>query len=398
MNSAHFLVCIKHLFGKVNLLKEIAVYIHIPFCSNKCYYCDFVSFPRLDKRIDEYVDCLIKEMEMYKDTLKEYTVETVFIGGGTPSYIDEKYILRILDYLYHNYRSDEIREITIEVNPETVDYEKVKAYRDIGINRISIGLQSTNDNLLMQVGRKHTFSDFLRSYEIIEKAGYKNISVDLMFGLPNQSIDDCINSLENVIDLNVNHISYYSLIIEENTIMNKWYKEGRIKLPDENTEREMYHIGVELLKSKGYKHYEISNFAKHGYECKHNLFYWKIKPYVGFGISSHSNIGNRRFWNHSKYSNYIDTINDGGIPVEGEEYIDNDMQMAEFMIMGLRLIDGVNKDEFKKRFNVDIEEKYGRALNKHFTQGLITEENGNIKFTKKGLDLSNIVYVDLLPD
>jgi len=382
----------------VELLREIAVYIHIPFCSSKCYYCDFVSFPRLDKRIDEYVECLIMEMELYKDMLKECTVETVFIGGGTPSYIDESHIMRILEYLYQNYKSDGIKEITIEVNPETVEYKKVKAYKDTGINRISIGLQSTNDNLLAQIGRRHTFDDFLKSYEIIEKAGFNNISVDLMFGLPNQNIDDCVNSLDSVIDLNVKHISYYSLIIEENTLMNRWYKEGKMKLPDEDVEREMYHVGVELLKSKGYRHYEISNFAVQGYECRHNLYYWKIKPYIGFGISSHSNIGNKRFWNYSSYSSYINALKNGNIPMEGEEYIDKDMQMAEFMIMGLRLVDGVNRNEFKKRFNVDVDEIFGKALNRHFKNGLITEKNGNIMFTERGLDLSNIVYVDLLPD
>lgn len=352
----------------------------------------------MDKRIDEYVNSLIKEMEMYKDILGEYTVETVFIGGGTPSYIDERYIVRILEYLYRNYRSEDIKEITIETNPETVEYTKVKAYKDIGINRISIGLQSTNDNLLTQIGRKHTFNDFLKSYEIIEKAGFNNISVDLMFGLPNQTIDDCINSLESVVDLKADHISYYSLIIEENTLMNRWYKEGKLKLPDEDTEREMYHKGVEFLKSKGYRHYEISNFEIHDKECRHNLFYWKIKPYIGFGISSHSNIGNKRFWNYSKYSKYINAINNGDIPVEGEELIDDEMKMAEFMIMGLRLVDGVSRDEFRKRFNVDMEEKFGKALSRHLKQGLIAEENGNIRFTKMGLDLSNIVYVDLLPD
>lgn len=349
-------------------------------------------------KIDKYVDYIIKEMDMYKDTLKEYRIETVFIGGGTPSYIDHKHIVRILEYLYHNYNSDEIEEITIEANPETVTYEKLKAYKDIGINRISLGLQSTDDKFLKEIGRRHSFNDFLKAYENVEKTGFENVSVDLIFGLPNETVKDCINSLETVVALGVNHISYYSLIIEEGTLMNKWYREGKIKLPHEDVEREMYHRAVEFLSERGYKHYEISNFAKEGFQCKHNLYYWKIKPYIGFGISSHSNIENKRFWNYEDYNRYVDALSKGNLPIRGEEHIDDTMKMAEYMIMGLRLIDGVNRQEFKNIFKEELDYRFGEALDKHKKQGLLIEENGNIKFTRKGLDLSNIVYVDLLPD
>lgn len=352
----------------------------------------------MDKRIDEYVDKLIMEMDMYKDTLKEYEIETIFIGGGTPSYIDHKHIVKILDYLYKNYNSDAIKEVTIEANPETVSYQRLKAYKGIGINRISLGLQSTKDEILKTIGRRHSFNDFLRAYENIEKIGFENVSVDLIFGLPNETLEDSMASLEAVAALGVKHISYYSLIIEEGTLMDKWHREGKLNLPDEEVEREMYHRAIDFLKGRGYKHYEISNFAQEGFQCRHNLYYWKIKPYIGFGLSAHSNVGKRRFWNLKEYNTYIRSISQGSLPVGGEEYIDENMQMAEYMIMGLRLIDGVNREEFKGRFKEEMDHRFGWALDRHKKQGLLMEENGNIRFTKKGLDLSNIVYIDLLPD
>lgn len=380
------------------MLKKIAIYIHIPFCSSKCYYCDFISFPNMDNRVHQYVRYLLKEMDMYKDVMKEYKIDTIFLGGGTPSYIDQKHVEGILKYIYDNYNSSEIKEITIEVNPETVTYDKLKVYKSIGINRISLGLQTTKDKILKEIGRRHTFEDFLKAYEATRKAGFENINVDLIFGLPNQTVEDCINSLDAVVTLGVKHISYYSLIIEEGTLMDKWHREGKLNLPDEDSERQMYHEAIKFLESMGYKHYEISNFAKEGFKCRHNLYYWKLEPYIGFGISSHSNIGYKRFWNYKDYNKYINSLQMGHFPVEGEEYIDENMKMLEYMIMGLRLIEGVSKEEFKNTFKIEMDDIFGLVLDKHKKQGLLTEKNGNIKFTKKGLDLSNIVYVDLLPD
>lgn len=379
-------------------MKELAIYIHIPFCSSKCYYCDFVSYPRLEKRIGEYIDYLLVEMDLYKEKLQDYIVKTVFIGGGTPSHIDGENIARLLEFIYTNYNSDNIKEVTLEANPETITYEKAKLYSKYGINRISMGVQTLNNKLLRKIGRNHTSYDVYRSYEILRKVGINDINIDLMFGLPNQTMKDCIGTLESIADLGAEHISYYSLIIEEKTLMYRWHKEGKVILPNEELEREMYHSGIDFLKSKGYKHYEISNFSKEGFECKHNLFYWKLKPYIGVGISAHSNIENKRFWNHDKFNRYFDELKEENLPISGEEYIDNKMEIAEYVIMGLRLIDGVNKSEFRKRFNINLEDIYGNVLSKYEKQGLILEDNSSYKFTRKGLDLSNIVYVDLLPD
>lgn len=379
-------------------MKELGVYIHIPFCKSKCYYCDFISFSKLDIEIDTYIDYLIKEMELYREYLKKYSIKTIFIGGGTPSYLEGHYISKILNYIYKNFNVENIQEISIETNPGTLNKEKLRVYKEWGINRLSIGVQSLNDNLLKAIGRAHTSMDFYKSYELIRSLGFKNINVDLMFGLPNQTIDDCLRTLEEMVRLEAEHISYYSLILEDNTKMNRWYNEGSIKLPNEDIEREMYHNGIKYLEENGYKHYEISNFSKEGFFCRHNLFYWNLKPYVGFGIAAHSNLKGKRFWNFNYFDDYYNSLDRERVPIEGQEEIDEEMEIAEYLIMGLRLIDGINKHEFTNRFHVKVEDIYGGILKKYEERGLLNIDDEWISFTSKGLDLSNIVYVDLLPE
>lgn len=378
-------------------MKDLGIYIHIPFCQSKCYYCDFISFANSNKEIQHYVNYLIKEIKMYKNLLKDYSIKTIFIGGGTPSYLKPKYIYNILNYIYKNFNGKGVTEITIEANPGTLDDEKLKIYKEAGINRISLGVQSLDDRLLESIGRTHTSKDFYKSFEKIRKIGFNNVNVDLIFGLPNQTLEDCEKSLREMVKLDLEHISYYSLILEENTLLEKWHKEGKIILPDEELEREMYYLGKDILKNNGYKHYEISNFAKEGYESQHNLFYWQLKPYIGFGLSSHSNLNNKRFWNYSKLKDYYYTIDNGKFPIAGNEYINREMEIAEYLIMGLRLIDGIDKNDFSSRFNTNVENIYENVLIKHKENGLLDIDEKNIRFTTKGLDLSNKVYVDLLP-
>ena len=379
-------------------MEDVGIYIHIPFCISKCYYCDFISFPRLDNRVDEYIDYLIKEIDLYKECLKKHRVKTIFIGGGTPSYLEGRYIYKLLDHIYKNFNTDKLEEVTIEANPGTLNKEKLRIYKKSGVNRISIGVQSLNDRLLEEIGRSHTSMDFYRNYELIRNTGFKNVNVDLMFGLPNQSLKDSQNTLEEIVKLKVEHISYYSLILEEKTLMNRWYNDGKIEIPDEELERKMYHSGIEFLQNKGYNHYEISNFSKDGLECKHNLIYWQIKPYIGFGIAAHSNLNKNRFWNYNDFENYYNSIDKGKAPIGGKEEIDKKMEIAEYLIMGLRLIEGINKEDFVNRFHIRIEDIYGDILKKHQNQDLLYIDRQRIKFTPKGLDLSNVVYVDLLPD
>ena len=279
-------------------MKKVSIYIHIPFCERKCYYCDFVSFPKNNK-VGSYIDNLIRELALYKDKLSQYQIDTVFIGGGTPTSIGAEYIEKILAYIYENFNAKGIREITIEGNPGTIDINKASIYKKAGINRISLGLQSLNNQLLKSIGRIHTAEDFIESFKLLRSLGFQNINVDLMFGLPSQRMEDLLDTIRGVMDLGVDHISLYSLIVEDNTLLNRWHNKGLLELPSEDMEREMYHRAVDLLEDNGYIQYEISNFSKANYVCIHNLVYWRLEPYLGVGLSSHSNLFQKRFWNTS---------------------------------------------------------------------------------------------------
>ena len=257
-------------------MREIGVYIHIPFCIQKCYYCDFISFSDKNDLQEKYIKAVISEIREFFKNNSAITISTIYIGGGTPSFINCDYIKDILN----EFDSSKVPEITIEVNPGTINYEKLLCYKKIGINRISIGLQSANDKLLESIGRIHNFNDFLNTYDLAKKAGFNNINVDLMIGLPNQTIEDIKYSLEEITNLKPKHISVYSLIVEEETKIFKMVEEGKLKLPDEELERNMYWYVKNYLELKGYKHYEISNFAKVGFESKHNLDCWSQKEYA----------------------------------------------------------------------------------------------------------------------
>lgn len=378
-------------------MEELAMYIHIPFCISKCYYCDFNSYSDKNEYILDYIKHVNNELKMYSKIVSKYKIKTIFIGGGTPSSIKASYIYEILKNIYKNFNVSDIIEVSIELNPKTVDDEKLKTYKEIGINRISIGCQSLQDKILKSIGRVHTSSDFHKTYELIIKHGFSNINVDLMFGLPEQSTNDVLSTLSDITSLEVNHISLYSLIIEEGTKFYNWYNNSKIKLPEEDEERNMYHQSIDYLKDQGYNHYEISNFAKSGFECEHNLFYWQLKPYIGIGLGAHSNIGGKRFWNYGDFESYFVNIRDGMLPISGEEVINTEMEMAEFLILGLRLIKGISKKEFYQRFNISVDDVYGEVLKTHRESGLLYIDEEYIKFTSKGLDLANLVLVDLLP-
>ena len=274
--------------------KELGIYIHIPFCKSKCYYCDFISYTNKENYIEEYIKNIIEELEQYD--LSNYNITTIYIGGGTPSFINEKYIVQLLrnlkTKLSNNQTNFENMEITIEINPGTITKNKIEQYKKAGINRVSIGLQSTDNDLLKQIGRIHTYEEFLEAYEIIKEAGFENINIDLMIGLPNQTIQMLKTTLEEIKKLNPAHISVYSLIVEENTKIEKMIEKGKLQLPDENSERQMYWYVKNKLELKGYKHYEISNFAKEGKQSKHNLNCWEQKEYIGLGASEDCNFNN----------------------------------------------------------------------------------------------------------
>lgn len=376
-------------------MKEISLYIHIPFCRSKCYYCDFLSFSNIDHRIGDYINSLIIELGLYKEILQDYKITTIFIGGGTPSYIDGKYIYNILDFIYRNFNLSQAPEISMEGNPG-LSKDEVNIYKDAGINRFSMGVQTFNDELLKTIGRTQRIEDFYNSYNLLRQANINNINIDLIFGLPNQKISHVIDSLKQAIELDMEHISYYGLILEENTHLYDLVNGGRLTLPNEDDERRMYHDATDYLINNGYKHYEISNYANPGFECKHNLVYWDLLPYIGIGLNSHSNFLGKRFWNKNKLSEYIEDLNSGILPIAGEEIVDRQTEIVEFCILGIRKISGIDKIQFKNRFALEIEDIYKGIIKKHEDSGLIINSPTNIKLTKRGLDLSNLVEVDFL--
>lgn len=377
-------------------MKTVGVYIHIPFCKSKCYYCDFNSFSGKEDMVEKYIKNLIYELKIYKKLIKEYSISSIFIGGGTPSHIDEKHIGTILGFIKENFNTTSLEEVTIEINPGTLDIKKVNAYRSFGINRISMGVQSLNNRSLQSIGRIHSEQDVYDSYELLRKAGFTNINLDFIFGLPNETIQDVEGNLEKIELLRPEHISYYGLILEEDTQLYKIKDQGKLSLPSETLERDMYHLIRERLGQMGYIHYEISNFSLKDYECKHNILYWEIKPYIGLGLSSHSYLNGKRYWNKNNFNDYLLDLDKGILPIEDGEDIVKEIEISEFCIMGLRLIRGIDKDLFRNRFKKDIKHFFKKEIEKHCRDGLIIEEDNFIRLTEKGLDLSNIVEMDFL--
>ncbi len=374
--------------------REIGIYIHIPFCKQKCYYCDFVSYANKDDIILKYINAVKKEIELQKISSE---ITTIYIGGGTPSYIDCKYIKDIIISLQKKKISPKA-EITIEVNPGTVTLEKLQCYKDYGINRLSIGLQSTQDKLLKQIGRIHDYKQFLDTYEMARKVGFKNINVDLMLGLPNQRIADLKESLNKIIELEAEHISVYSLIIEENTKMAQMIERHELELPEEDTERNMYWYVKNTLELNGYKHYEISNFAKTGYESRHNMNCWNQQEYIGFGIAAHSYRDICRYSNTEDINEYIKNIKTGKLERNRiiHEIQKEDDTKREYMLLGLRKIDGVKISDFKNKFGDNPLYLYRNQLNKLVNEKLLMIDGENIKLTNRGIDLANLVWEEFI--
>ncbi|MEI3392430.1 MAG: radical SAM family heme chaperone HemW [Clostridia bacterium] len=378
-------------------MKKLGIYIHIPFCKQKCFYCDFVSYANQDKYFQKYVQALNKEINNFIDN-NEFEVQTIYIGGGTPSLIDAKYIEEILRIFEKRNLLKEVKEVTIEVNPGTVTEEKLRNYKNSGVNRLSIGLQSTEDKILKQIGRIHCYDDFLNTYKMARKVGFKNINVDVMIGLPNQKILDVKNSLEKIIKLEPeppNHISVYSLIVEENTPIEKMLESGELELPDEELERNMYWYVKNFLELNGYKHYEISNFAKLGNESKHNLDCWNQKEYVGFGVAAHSYIDDVRYGNIGNVEEYIKNCENGEFGKNKViDEVENDIfsKEKEFMLIGLRKIEGVLIQDFKNKFGENPIFVFKDELKKLVDENLLIVDFDRIKLTNKGLDLANIVW------
>ena len=384
------------------MLNELGIYIHMPFCKQKCYYCDFVSYSNKCSEVKEYIESLKKEIEEFD--FSNYKVTSIYIGGGTPSYIDSIYIVEILSELKEKLKCNLIEfkdiEITIEVNPGTVDTKKLNDYKKLGINRLSIGLQSTKNDILKKIGRIHTYQEFLEIYKLARETGFKNINIDLMIGIPGQKIGDLKNTLQDIIKLEPEHISVYSLIIEENTPIEKMLENGEIKLPDEDLERNMYWYVKNTLELNGYNHYEISNFAKLGKESRHNLNCWNQEEYIGFGVAAHSYLNGIRFSNTINVEEYIQHIENNrkeeNIQIEESQSLED--KKNEFMMLGFRKIQGVDIARFKEKFIDNPILLYRENLNKLVEEGLIEVDLNHIKLTNKGIDLANLVFEEFVDD
>ena len=375
-------------------MKEISLYIHIPFCKQRCFYCDFPTFAGKERFREEYIEALVKEIE---EKCSNYLIKTIFIGGGTPSYLEERELKKLL-ITVSKLNLSETLEYSIECNPGTINEEKLKIMKNYGVNRISFGLQSCDDELLKKIGRIHTFEEFLDNYHLARKIGFNNINIDLMYGLPNLSIENWKNTLEKICDLKPEHISAYSLIIEEGTAFYSLYEKDKLKLPNEEEERIMDKLTKEILNFNGYHQYEISNFALEGKECEHNKVYWSLDEYIGVGSSSSSYINGYRIVNITSINDYIKKINNNE-SVIAEKYKNSiEDEMEEFIFMGLRMVSGISLLKFKRRFGVDIYSIYNKVIEKNIKDGLLVVEENKMFLTAKGMELSNSVMSDFILD
>ena len=378
--------------------KDLGLYIHIPFCVKKCAYCDFLSWKGSDEEREAYVQALEKEISSYSEFAKDYRVSTVFFGGGTPSVLEGEQTERILKKIRDTFRVEKDAEITLEMNPGTAQKEKLLLYRELGINRLSIGLQSVKNENLKLLGRIHTYGDFLDSYRMAREAGFDNISADLISTLPGQTLEEWKEELEILQETPLEHISVYQLIIEKGTEFYEKYGEHEELLPDEETSREIYLWTGKYLKEHGFEQYEISNYARPSRKSRHNLRYWERKDYLGLGLGAASMVHNIRMSNTRDWEKYIEGSQNPKRLREEVEFLEEPRQMEEFMFLGLRKTEGVSRKEFRRTFGRDLDMVYEKALQKHLENGMLEASKDRIRLSQAGILVSNQVLSDFIFD
>lgn len=377
-------------------MKNFGMYIHIPFCKQKCFYCDFASVVAQEGIYKQYMKALCQEIVLYRELFPDICLDTIYFGGGTPSILSPYLIKEILLEIKKSFNLNKTCEITLEANPGTVDEIKLYELKQSGINRISFGVQTTQNELLQKIGRIHTLKEADTAIDFAQNVGFKNISVDLMYGLPKQTFTMLEQSVNWAVQKNVQHISIYGLQIEENTVFGKLYDEGKLSLPTEDECEKMYDYLTEVLPKYGYRRYEISNFAIKGYESKHNLAYWQDKPYLGLGAGAHGYYQNKRVQNPFDIKKYMTKCQQGFLPFEDEEIVNEKAHMEEFCFLALRTIWGINKQKFKDVFNQDIYEIYGEVIENLKGKNLLKETNEAIFLTKLGMKFGNVVFSEFL--
>ncbi len=370
-------------------MKKLGIYVHIPFCRQKCSYCDFYSVNWNDESENKYVAAVLNEIKGYKDRLNgQYVADSVFFGGGTPTIIKPESLYKIMEVLRDLIEVNKNSEISMEANPNTLTFEKLREYREIGINRLSIGVQSLNDDILKKIGRVHDSRQAIESIDRAKSAGFSNINTDVMFNIPVQEVSDIEDTISRLIERNIEHISFYSLKLEKGTPMYALEKNNKIVMPDEEYEREMYYAGRSLMERNNFLQYEISNFSKNGFECRHNLKYWSQDEYIGLGPSAHSFMDGVRYSNPADLKMYC---------VSGFNRIVNERMnyedlMFEYIMLRLRLSEGVDIHEFNSRFSTDFIKIYQEQISHLGKNNLIELSDGHIKLTEKGMDISNYVF------
>ena len=373
-------------------MKNLGLYIHIPFCDKICNYCDFTAFQGANSKVSEYVKVLKKEIHLKGQ--KDFLIDSIFIGGGTPSFILGEYIFEILEEVRKNFTVLENIEITIETNPKTFDEKKLLIYKKSKINRLSIGVQSFNDKILRELGRNHSSKEALESIELVKKFDF-DINLDLIFGYQSQTVEDILYDLEMVKKINPEHISYYALIIEEKTKFKSLQNAGKLKFLDEDVERKMYHLIVENLEKTGLKQYEVSNFSKYGKQSVHNKKYWNCKEYLGVGISSHSYLNDERFSNTVNLTKYISELQSGNIPIDFSEKLDIFTKKFEYIIMNMRLKEGFLISDYNKIFDANFLKENKKVVEKAVENNIVEINENRIYFTQKGFDIMDSFFVDI---
>lgn len=379
-------------------MEEIGLYLHLPFCVKKCAYCDFLSFPAGEETKQLYAQALIREIRAYSHPAKGRCVKSIFLGGGTPSVMSPRDLRQIFEALRDSYYIAPDAEITMEMNPGTVNASNLAVVSSY-VNRVSLGVQSANDAELKALGRIHTFRDAVRSVELLRDGGISNINLDLMLGIPLQSAASLRETLSAVLALSPEHISAYSLILEEGTEFARLAERGELPLPDEETERELFNLAREVLAASGYRQYEFSNYAKEGFSCRHNIRYWKRGEYLGFGIGAASLFEGRRWRNTRDADLYLKDSADPRFLVREMEQLSLRSEIEEHMFLGLRMTEGITAEEFEERFHVPLREIYGEILDRQIGEGVMaTDGRGRYYLTERGIEVSNVVLADFLMD
>ena len=375
---------------------NIGLYIHIPFCRQKCLYCDFPSWAGKESQMQAYVDALTKEITNRAKAYPGRKVVSVFFGGGTPTTLSIPMLEQLMEAVFKNWDISEDAEITTEANPGTLDRKMADALKKMGFNRLSMGVQAWQNRLLKSLGRIHTIESFQENFRAVREAGFENVNIDLMFALPNQTMEDWQETVQNIVALYPEHISAYSLIIEEGTPFYDRYEKGELAPAEEELDREMYRWAVKYLADHGYEQYEISNFAKKGRQSRHNRIYWQAEEYLGMGLGSHSYMEGERFHNIYDLQEYIKAEGEVSTLKEDIEVISREDTLAEFMFLGLRLTEGVSFARFEERFGEEMKNIYGSQIEKLVQDGLLTEDERGIRLTERGTDISNVVFEEFL--